>query len=145
MDDTKKEAASANTASPPEAVPAAARDASDKAVFFRLLPGLAGSFTTQYNDAKTIKDLAVQLAREETGRLAGFGICRLETVCADGQALGLPSQPSPHVAVARPQPAPPSAQLEDGSPPLANTNGRGLQGQMVAHFPTNNVTKIQGL
>lgn len=154
MDDTKNEAASAATApsspetAPPPApspAPAPTKNPSDKDVFFRLLPDLAQSFTTRYSDPKTIKDLSVQLAREETGRLAGLGVCSLETLCADGQRLGQPSRESPHTVMARPEPAPPAAQLEDGSPPLANTNGRGLQGQMVAHWPTNQVTKVHGL
>ncbi len=135
-------------ASEPVSVPAPQRGLSDKDVFFRLLPGLCGSFATQYNDPKTVMALGVELAREEAGRMADLGVCERTIMCRDGRPLALQvylAPPQYRSTVQQPAPAPNQHPQQEGALPLANTNGRGLQGQMVAHFETNTVQKIQGL
>jgi hypothetical protein len=135
-------------ASAPVSVLAPRQGLSDKDVFFRLLPGLCGSFATQYNDPKTVMALGIELAREETGRMADLGVCERTIMCRDGRPLALQvylAPPQYRSTVQQPAPAPNQHPQQEGALPLANTNGRGLQGQMVAHFETNSIQKIQGL
>jgi len=158
-DDTKNSspdeapAASAEERRIPSAAPAprVPRAVSDKDVFFQLLPWLAGSFATKSNDPKTVMALAIELAREETGRLADVGACRRTTLCHDERPLALQVYFQPQEVRTTQQPVAP-APVPAGSTfhphealPLANSNGRGSQGQMVAHWPTASVQKIQGL
>jgi hypothetical protein len=126
----------------------AAERLSDKDVFFRLLPGLCGSFATRYTDPKTVMALAVELSREETGRMADIGVCTRTTLCYDQRPLALQTyfQPPEQRSIQQqPAPAPTPNLHPHESLPLANTNGRGLQGQMVAHWETHSVQKIHGL
>ena len=130
---------------PPVRVPERLRDVD---VFFRLLPKLCESFTTRYNDPKTVMALSVEFAREETGRMADIGVCERTVMCYDGRPLALQVYATPpeyRSVVQQPAPAPNQHPQEEGALPLANTNGRGLQGQMVAHFATHSVQKIHGL
>lgn len=122
----------------------------DVDVFFRLLPKLCESFATRYNDPKTVMALSVELAREETGRMADIGVCQRTVMCYDGRPLALQVYFTPQTGEQRsvaqqPAPAPNQHPQQEGALPLANTNGRGLQGQMVAHFQTNSVQKVHGL
>jgi hypothetical protein len=158
-DDTKKsgvlEAPEAKTTAapieaPPPAAPLPPRGLSDRDVFFRLLPDLCGSFTTRYSDPKTIMALSVELAREEAGRMADLGVCERTVMCHDGRPLALQIYFTPQSGEQRsvqqqPAPAPNQYPQQEGALPLANTNGRGLQGQMVAHWETHSVQKIHGL
>ncbi len=149
-DDTKKLGLS-EAETPAEApAPAAAprRAPSDKDVFFHLLPKLCESFATRFTDPKTVMALSVELAREETGRLADLGVCQRAVMCYDGRPLALQvyfTPPEQRSVVQQPAPAPNQHPQEENALPLANTNGRGLQGQMVSHFPTHSVQKIHGL
>lgn len=155
-DDTKKSVAP-ETETPIEtkaetpsaaSVPEPRRGLSDKDVFFRLLPKLCESFATRYNDPKTVMALSVELAREETGRMADIGVCERTVMCYDGRPLALQVYSTPpeyRSVVQQPAPAPNQHPPQNGDLPLANTNGRGLQGQMVAHYQTNSVQKIHGL
>ena len=98
----------------------------DVEVFLKNLPKYVDSFAKKYNDPKTARDLAINLAREEVGHLAELGLCRMTTMCRDGRPLALTS------ATASPG-------------PLAIGNGANRQGAMVAQFESQQVTKIQGL
>jgi hypothetical protein len=158
MEDDKKvgpeapeaETVAVRTEAPLPAAPAPRRVLSDKDVFFRLLPDLCGSFATRYTDPKTIMALSVELAREETGRMADLGVCKRTIMCYDQRPLALqiyftPQSGEQRSVAQQPAPAPNQHPQQNGDLPLANTNGRGLQGQMVAHFTTNSVQKIHGL
>jgi hypothetical protein len=152
-DDDKKSASEAETptATPSPVAPVAPapqRAPSDKDVFFRLLPKLCESFATRFADPKTIMALSVELAREETGRMADLGVCERTIMCYDGRPLALQvyfTPPEQRSVQQQPAPAPNQHPQQQGALPLANTNGRGLQGQMVAHWETHSVQKIHGL
>lgn len=126
--DEKSQAPSA-----PQEVPLATRRRTDVDAFLQLLPDVVGSFASKNNDAKTITDLSIHLAREMTGQIVSSGMADSTMVCRDGQPLGLDSG-----APIRGQTAGPLGQGPIG-------NGSNRQGAMVAHFDNQSVQKIQGL
>ncbi len=139
----KSETASSTEFRPPEAPPQEAPQAapapgyyqrsmpSDVAVFLHLLPNIVGSIATKYSDAKTIRDLSINLARETTGQLVALGVCQRTTLCLDNYPLAA-GGPIPQA-----QPA--------TGPQLGNNNGHGTQGAMVAHYPSQETRKIPTL
>jgi hypothetical protein len=104
---------------------------SDVAVFLHLLPNIVGSIATKYSDAKTIRDLSINLARETTGQLVALGICQRTTLCLDSYPL----------AAGGPIPQPQPGTV----PALGNNNGHGTQGAMVAHFLSQETRKVPTL
>lgn len=150
-DDQAKKSGSSEAETPietPVSAPAPRQAVSDKDVFFRLLPKLCESFATRFADPKTIMALSVELAREETGRMADIGVCERTVMCLDGRPLALQiyfTPPEQRSVQQQPAPAPNQHPQQQNALPLANTNGRGLQGQMVAHWETHSVQKIHGL
>lgn len=116
---------------------------SDVDVFLHLLPNIAGSLATKHEGSKTVRDLAIGVAREITGQLVQLGICDRTTIAFDGQYLATPGP-----AIASSQPAAISSvgnatQAVQGT--LGNNNGHGIQGAMVAHWSTEEVRKIPTL
>jgi|SRR5271163_207249 len=107
---------------------------SDVDVFLHLLPNIVGSIATKYSDAKTIRDLSIGLARETTGQLVALGICQRTTMCLDNNPL---ATGGPIVQQAS-QPA-------GAQPQLGSNNGHGIQGAMVAHFPSQETRKVPTL
>lgn len=105
------------------------RRPSDVDVFMQLLPNLAGSLATKHEGAKTVRDLAIGVAREITGQLVALGVCDRTTMCLDNQPL---ATPGPNIASSQPA-------------ALGNNNGHGIQGAMVAHFETSETRKIPTL
>jgi hypothetical protein len=106
------------------------RRPSDVEVFLQLLPNIVGSFATKHQDARTVRDLAIGLARETTLALVALGVCDRTTMLNDGQPLAT---------------ATPGVVGAPRDPMLGNNNGHGTQGAMVAHWPNTGVQKIQGL
>ena len=103
----------------------------DVDTFLNMLPLLVGSFAAKHGDAKTASDLAINLAREETAHMVAIGQCTPTLMCRDNRPLALfPGQMGD-------QPSP----FGIGSV----VTGGNKQGQMVAHFETHSVQKIQGL
>jgi hypothetical protein len=121
--DENKEASSVSS------IPKSARP-SDVEVFLGLLPAIAGSLAQKHTDARTVRDLAIGVAREITGQLVSLGVCDRTTVCLDNQYL---ATPGPVIAASQPAPI------------LGSNNGHGIQGAMVAHFETRDERKIPTL
>jgi hypothetical protein len=125
--------------------PAKPRRPSDVDVFLHLLPNIAGSLAQKHEGARTVRDLSIGIAREITGQLVNLGVCERTTIALDGQYL---ATPGPNIASSQP-----AAVAGNGSgnatqsvqPALGNNNGHGIQGAMMAHFPTTEVTKIPTL
>lgn len=135
MDETKESQTSVIQQAP--------RRPSDVDVFLQLLPNIAGSLATKHEGARTVRDLAIGVAREITGQLVGLGICERTTIALDGQYL---ATPGPSVAAS--QPAALSGIGNVTQPvqsALGDNNGHGIQGAMMAHFPTAEVRKIPTL
>jgi hypothetical protein len=123
--------------------PAPRSKPSDVDVFLHLLPNIAGSLATKHEGAKTVRDLAIGVAREITGQLVQLGICDRTTIAFDGQYLATPGP-----AVAASQPAALSGignATQSVQSALGNNNGHGIQGAMVAHFHSEEVRKIPTL
>lgn len=99
----------------------------DVDAFLNLLPNLVGSFAAKNNDAKTVSDLAINLAREETAHMVAIGQCTPTMVCRDGRPLAL-------------YPGTTSSQS-----PFGLGSGQNRQGALVAQFPNTDIQKIQGL
>lgn len=99
----------------------------DVDAFLKLLPHLVESFATKHGDPKTVSDLAIGLAREETAHMVMVGCAVPTLMCRDGRPLAL---------------LPGSAMPGTAQNPIGGGN---RQGQMVAHFDNQNVQRIQGL
>lgn len=124
-------------------IPAPPRKPSDVDVFLHLLPNIAGSLAQKHEGSKTVRDLAIGVAREITGQLVTLGICERTTTCLDGQYLATPGP-----VVANSQPAAVGV-IGNATQPvqgaLGNNNGHGIQGAMVAHWPSEEIRKIPTL
>jgi hypothetical protein len=104
---------------------------SDVEVFLGMLPAIAGSLATKHTDARTVRDLAIGLAREVTGQLVSLGICARTTTCLDGQYL---ATPGPAIAMSQP------AGIINSQPAsVLGSNGAKTQ------FPTQEHVKIPTL
>ena len=103
----------------------APRQKTDLDAFFDILPKFVESFARKHNDPKTASDMAINLAREEAGHLCQIGDAVATTMCRDGRPLALL----------------PGMQVQG---PITSGLG-GKQGAMVAHFESQNITRIQGL
>ena len=101
----------------------------DVDAFMQLLPTIVGSYALKHDNAQTIRDLAIKLARETALGLVHIGVAIRTTPSLDAQPLAAPG-----AVIASPQPA-----------PLGNNNGHGLQGAMVAHYQSSEVQKVHGL
>ena len=126
------------------------RPVSDIDAFFLLLPSCVGGYISKYSDTKTITDLAIALARETAGRLVTLGVCNRAMMCSDElplAAMAVTEAAATALVVTASAPALASAPtLETRSgPTLGDNNGHGVQGACVAHFPSQQVQKIQGL
>lgn len=105
----------------------------DVEVFLKLLPEIVGSFALSNTSAISVRDLAINLARETTLRLVEIGICERTTNALDGQQI--------------PRNGVNGGTSVSGSTPTALPvgSGRDSQGSMVAHYENSNVMKIHGL